>query len=128
MSKITVEGVDEFVEFLEHAASLSEVKKVVKHHGANLQKTMQRKAVFRGHWTGSINNRRFVKPTGNLKRMIQAPVASEGGMTSTVTAAAEYSAYVELGTRFMEAQPYTQPALDEVGPRFLSDIAKVVIK
>lgn len=30
-----------------------------------------------------------------------------------------YSAYVEYGTRFMEAEPFMKPAVDKVGPRFI---------
>lgn len=47
--------------------------------------------------------------TGELRASIQAgpPVLR----TVRVTAGADYAGYVELGTRYMRAQPYLAPAL-----------------
>ena len=47
--------------------------------------------------------------TGNLKRSIMVDIAP-GGMSAKVTANADYSAYVEYGTRYKVARPYMQPA------------------
>ena len=34
--------------------------------------------------------------------------------------------YLEYGTRFMDAQPFVQPALEEQLPKFKSDMKKLV--
>ena len=51
---------------------------------------------------------------------------SDGGMTATVEPTAEYAPYVELGTRFMEAQPYLKPAFEEQKKQFEKDLQKLV--
>lgn len=47
--------------------------------------------------------------TGNLKRSIMIDIAPDGN-SAKVTANADYSAYVEYGTRYKEARPFMQPA------------------
>ena len=47
-------------------------------------------------------------------------------MTAEVEPKADYAPYVELGTRFMEAQPYLAPAFrDQIG-QFRKDMKKLV--
>ena len=46
-------------------------------------------------------------------------------MTAEVTPKAEYAPYVELGTRFMAAQPYLKPAFEEQKRKFKSDMNKL---
>ena len=53
--------------------------------------------------------------TGHLQRSIQLRV---GSTRAVIRSNANYSGYVEFGTRFMAAQPYLRPALDEVQPEF----------
>jgi HK97 gp10 family phage protein len=48
--------------------------------------------------------------TGHLRSSISAEPAGADG-TVTVRASAEYAAYVELGTRYMAAQPFLKPAV-----------------
>ena len=45
-------------------------------------------------------------------------------MTARVAPTAEYSEYVEYGTRFMESQPYMRPAFGEQKQQFKSDMQK----
>ena len=63
--------------------------------------------------------------TGTLKRSIGIDI-SDGGMTATVEPTAEYAPYVELGTRFMEAQPHLKPAFEEQKKQFEKDLQKLV--
>jgi HK97 gp10 family phage protein len=49
--------------------------------------------------------------TGFLRDSIQ--VAEESDTSVTVVAEAEYAAFVEYGTRFMSAQPFFEPAIEE---------------
>ena len=122
-STIRIEGVDELKKELTRLASMEHVKKAVRLSGADLHLTAQRNAVFRGHYEwkpgqGYI----FVKPTGFLRRNIMGPYLELSGLSARVAAEADYSGYVEMGTRFMAAQPYMRPALNEVEPRFLESL------
>lgn len=51
--------------------------------------------------------------TGDLKRSIHIE-EHDAGLTFIVEAATEYAAYVEWGTRFMEAQPYMRPGAEKI--------------
>lgn len=64
--------------------------------------------------------------TGNLRRSIVMESPQDGGFTVEVTARADYSGYVEYGTRFMKAQPFMEPAHDKEKPRFMNRLTKAV--
>lgn len=85
------------------------VAPVVRQNGAKLQQKAQRYAPV---------------DTGNLSRSIQLSI-KDNGMTAEVAATADYSAYVEFGTRYMEAQPYIKPAFNEQKNIFINDLNKV---
>lgn len=59
--------------------------------------------------------------TGYLKDTIGTHI-KDNGMTARVGASmngnADYAAYVEYGTRFMDAQPYFNPAFDKAEQEF----------
>jgi HK97 gp10 family phage protein len=48
--------------------------------------------------------------TGNLRDNIQISETSDTGIT--ILSNADYSGFVEFGTRYMDAQPFFQPAFD----------------
>lgn len=121
MPKIKLEGVYELQKRLKENVQMDDVKRVVRHHGAKLQVLSQEKADFKGHFKG----KKFVQPTGNLKRSIGLEF-KDGGMTAEVEPKAEYAAYVEYGTRFMDAQPYMRPAWEEQKEKFKNDLDKLV--
>lgn len=121
MPKITVIGLKELQKALKDNVNLDDVKKVVRHNGSELQSKAQQKADFRGHYEG----KKFVPPTGNLKRSIGLEI-TDGGFAAEVEPMAEYAGYVEVGTRFMEAQPYLKPAYEEQVKQFKSDMQKLV--
>jgi len=52
------------------------------------------------------------------------PYFLNNGFTGKVTMETEYSQYLEYGTRYMSAEPVMKPALNEIYPRFVSDIVK----
>lgn len=54
--------------------------------------------------------------TGQLRNSIASSMESE--LTGVVSVGAEYGGYVELGTRYMAAQPYLKPSVDEERPKF----------
>ena len=54
MPKIKIEGADELIKKLKANATLEDVKKVVRHNGAELQKKIQKNADFKkGYQTGT---------------------------------------------------------------------------
>ena len=119
---IEVEGLEELAAKLQEMARLEPAKKVVKINASELQEKAQNNAQFRGHFEG----KRFVRPTGNLKKMIKGPYILDGGLAAEVRPEAEYSAYVEYGTRFMGAQPYLRPAFNVQKEQFKRDLQKLV--
>lgn len=109
MAGIKFEGISKLDKGLKKRMDLNAVKTVVRKNGADMQAKSQRNAPV---------------DTGTLKRGIGLDV-SDNGMTATVEPTAEYAPYVELGTRFMEAQPYLKPAFDEQKEKFKKDMAKL---
>ncbi len=110
MGDIKIVGMEKLQKKLKKNVRLDDVKRVVRHNGAEMQtKAMQNAPV----------------DTGTLKRSIGLEM-TDGGLTAEVTPAAEYAPYVELGTRFMEAQPYLKPAFDEQKEKFKKDMKKLV--
>lgn len=64
---------------------------------------------------------------GQLKRSI-IPSVGSGGLAGKVNATVDYAEYVEMGTRFMAAQPYMRPAFDQQKEIFLKDMKKLLMK
>lgn len=114
MASIKITGLDELEKALKENATLDDVRRVVKHNGSQLHKKMQRNADFaKGYQTGAT------------KRSIGLEI-SDGGFTASVGAETEYAPYLEYGTRFMEAQPFVRPSLEEQEKKFKSDMEKLV--
>ena len=101
MPKLKVEGLDKLEKALKDNVTMNDVKRVVRHHGSQLQRTMQ------------------------TKRSIGLEI-KDGGFTASVGPETEYSPYLEYGTRFMQAQPFIKPAHDEQKQKFRSDMQKLV--
>ena len=89
---------------------LSAVKTVVKKNGAEMQKKAMEEAPVLTH---------------HLQKSIMLEI-TDGGKTAEVESTAEYGAYVELGTRFMKAQPYLKPAFEEQKEKFKADMKELV--
>lgn len=117
----TVIGMEKLQKKLRKNVDLNEVKKIVKTNGAEMQAEAQRNANFKGHYEG----KKFVPPTGTLRRSIGLEI-KDGGMIAEVEPTAEYAPYVELGTRFMEAQPYLKPAFEKQSKQFRKDMNELV--
>ncbi|MBO5789540.1 MAG: HK97 gp10 family phage protein [Clostridia bacterium] len=114
MAKIKIDGLDELEKKLKANVTLNDVKRVVKQNGAELQKKMQNKADFKMGYQ-----------TGTTKRSIGLEI-KDSGMTAESGPETEYAPYLEYGTRFMEAQPFVRPALEEQAGQFKSDMQKLV--
>lgn len=114
MPKIKFEGLDELEKKLKDSVTLNDVRRVVKQNGAELQEKMQEKADFKKGYQ-----------TGTTKRSIGIEIKDEG-LTAEVAPETEYSPYLEYGTRFMEAQPFVRPALEDQTAQFKKDMQKLV--
>ena len=110
MASVKVTGFKELEMKLKRNADMQEVKKIVRKHGAELQKNAKRNAPI---------------DTGTLKRSIGLEIEN-AGLSAEVEPKEDYSAYVELGTRFMQAQPYLMPAFNEQKEEFKKDMKNLV--
>ena len=110
MGGIKVVGLEKLQKKLKQNVQMEDVKKVVRHNGAEMQAKAQQKAPV---------------DTGYLKRSIGLEF-TDGGMSAEVEPTAEYAPYVELGTRFMDPQPYLKPAFNEQKEKFKKDMKKLV--
>lgn len=110
MSSIKVTGIDELQMKLKKNVQMSDVKKVVRKNGSDMQKKTQKNAPV---------------DTGTLQRSIALEMR-DSGKTAEVEPMVDYGAYVELGTRFMTAQPYLKPAFNEQKEKFKQDMRKLV--
>lgn len=114
MARISIEGLAELEKALKDNVTMDDVKRVVRHHGSEMQKNMQVNADFKMGYQ-----------TGQTKRSIGLEI-KDGGMTAEVEPTTEYSPYLEYGTRFMEAQPFVKPAHNEQTEKFRRDMQKLV--
>lgn len=110
MAGISLRGLEDLQKKLRKNVSMQDVKMVVKQNGAELQSKAQDYVPV---------------DTGNLKKSIGLKI-EDSGLTARVAPTAEYSEYVEYGTRFMESQPYMRPAFGEQKQQFKSDMKKLV--
>ena len=109
MSSIKVTGIDELQMKLKKNVQMSDVKKVVRKNGSDMQKKAQKNAPI---------------DTGTLQRSISLEIR-DSGKTAEVEPTVDYGAYVELGTRFMTAQPYLKPAFNEQKEKLKQDMRKL---
>ena len=108
MPKIKLEGMEKLQVKLKKNVQMNDVKRIVKSNGAALQESAQRKVPV---------------DTGNLKRSIGLEIRDSGLTAEEPTA--EYAAYVEYGTRYMNAQPYMRPSYTAQKEKFKSDLKKL---
>lgn len=114
MASIKITGVKELQKRLKKNVTLDDVKQTIRKNGTELQAKMQEKADFKkGYATGATKN--------SIRNEM-----SNGNLTATVGATTDYSRYLEVGTRFMEAQPFVRPAFEEQLTQFKSDMQKLV--
>lgn len=103
-------GLDELQRGLIERSNLAMAKAAVAKNGSRLQTQAQRNAPV---------------DTGTLMRSIGLSIEDDG-LTAKSEATAHYAGYVELGTRFMAAQPYMRPAFNQVKGIFNSDLKRLV--
>lgn len=114
MAEIKIVGLDKLEKQLRKNVTLNDVKKVVRMNGTGLQQKIQEHADFKKGYQ-----------TGDTKRSVGLEI-TDGGMTAESGPTTHYSPYLEYGTRFMDAQPFVKPALDEQEAKFQADMKKLV--
>lgn len=119
----SLKGVPELKAALKKPMSLAAVKTIVKTNTLELaQKTQQNMASTYVH-TNPKTGKKY--STGDTRRMTR-PIMDPTGLTGRVAPGTHYFPYVELGTRFMRAEPTLKPAFDEQSPQFIKDLKKLV--
>ena len=119
--KIDMRGLNQMQKKLLKGVSKDQISRVVRRNTAELtQKAKERAPV-------STEKTNPGGAHGQLKRSI-IPSMSSGGMVGKVNATVDYAEYVEMGTRFMAAQPYMKPAFDQQKEIFLKDMKKLIMK
>nr|DAM76358.1 MAG TPA: putative tail component [Caudoviricetes sp.] len=121
MSDVKLIGFDKLEAKFKKSMNMDAVKTVVKGNGAQLQTKAQKNAPVGTPQSTGIPG--YVG--GKLKQSIGLEITG-GGMTAEVEPSAEYAAYVEYGTRYMDAQPYLKPAYDEQKQKFVKDLNELV--
>lgn len=125
--KMEIQGLEELQRDLKRLSKTkNDVKDVVKKHGSQMLQKAMKKA--RHTASGGVFAKGYT--TGHTRRNLQqnGVKISDGGLTATVESTTNYAAYVEHGTRYMEAQPYMKPAYEKQKILFEEDIEKVVEK
>lgn len=112
--EITIDGLEELQKALRKNAAMSDVKRVIRKNGGELNALMTRKADFKRGYQ-----------TGQTKRSIHRET-EDGGFSVSVGPTTEYAPYLEYGTRYMDAQPFIYPSLEEQFAKFKSDMKKLV--
>lgn len=121
MARVRIDGFDKLEAKLKRNMDLGAVRTVVRKNGADLQTKAQKNAPVGTPQSTGIPG--YVG--GTLKRSVELDI-TDGGLTVEVEPTADYAAYVEYGTRFMEAQPYLKPAYDEQKKKFVKDLNGLV--
>ncbi|WP_242324602.1 HK97-gp10 family putative phage morphogenesis protein [Faecalibaculum rodentium] len=119
--KIDMRGLSQLEKKLLKGVSKDKISQVVRLNTAELtQKAKDRAPV-------STEKTNPGGAHGQLKRSI-IPSMESGGLAGKVNATVDYAEYVEMGTRFMAAQPYMKPAFDQQKEIFLKDMKKLLMK
>ena len=112
--KIDLKGMDKLEKALKKNVTMNEVKMLVRKHGTIMNRNARDNADFTQGYA-----------TGTTKRSIHLEF-SDNGMTVDSGPTTHYAPYLEVGTRFMDAQPFMKPAYDEQKVKFKQDLKKLV--
>jgi len=115
-NEIRFEGFAELSAAMKKNLNMSAVKRVVQKNADQMNQHMKdnaeaafTKGYSKGGTASSINTE-----------------IKDGGLTGEVAPTTEYAPYVELGTRFMEPEPFIKPAWETQKEQFKADMDKLV--
>ena len=120
--RFELKGLDKLQAKLQRVAKMEEVERIVEKNGEAMQKKAVKNAQFKGHYRG----KKFIKPTGATKKSISVNSSKIDRFKYRVAPGTDYAAYVELGTRKMNAQPFIKPAFDDQKKLFKRDLERLV--
>ena len=121
--RFELKGLDKLQAKLQRVAKMEEVEHIVEENGkAMLEKAIKNTEKFRGHYRG----KKLIKPTGATKRSLSENSSKLERFKYRVVPGTDYAAYVELGTRKMDAQPFIKPAFDDQKKLFKRDLERLV--
>ena len=120
--RFELKGLDKLQAKLQRVAKMEEVERIVEKNGEAMQKKAVKNAQFKGHYRG----KKFIKPTGTTRKSISLNSSKIGRFKYRVAPGTDYAAYVELGTRKMNAQPFIKPAFDDQKKLFKRDLERLV--
>lgn len=109
-SVIKVIGAEEFTAALATKGLLKSAKKIVRNNTVEMTAEAKRLAPYE---------------TGFLMNSIQMN-SEDSGMRGLTTATAEYSAYLEYGTRYQASQPFMAPAYNKQKEQFKKDMDRLM--
>ena len=118
MGRNTIEfkGFVELNKALKKRLNMDHVKAVVREKGdemVNLAHKNASEAFVKGYTKGAT------RQATNVEYI-------DDGLTAVVEPKTNYAAYVEFGTRFMEAEPFLKPAWETQKEQFKTDMKKVI--
>ncbi|HFD0553597.1 HK97 gp10 family phage protein [Enterococcus faecium] len=108
--RVEISGLDDLIEAIEEAKNLDDVKAIVKNDTAYMANQIAKETPVK---------------SGYLKRS-EITSIRDNGMTGEVEAVADYSAYVEYGTRYMYGRFYMKKGHAAAAKRFLNDMEALV--
>lgn len=96
------------------------IRNVVMKNGADLQEDAQKRMTKTVAYVKGYSK-------GTTRRSTTLTISADG-MTATVAPHTEYFAYIEYGTRYMEAEPTLNPAFQKIKQQFYKDVMNLVKK
>ena len=120
MGRNTIEfkGFVELNAALKKRLNMDHVKAVVRENGAEMAELAKKNASASGAFVKGYTK-------GDTRQATNVEYIDDG-LTAVVEPKTNYAAYVELGTRRMEAEPFLKPAWETQREQFLTDMKKVV--
>ena len=106
---IRFQGINALEEKLKKNAKMSDVKQVVAMNGTEMTYNAQKNAPV---------------DTGFLRRGIVLK-RTQGGFSARAVSTADYSGYLEYGTRFMSKKPFLGPAYNKQKAIFKKDLERL---
>jgi len=113
-------GIHELTVKLTSNMNLDAVRTIVKNNGSNMQKKAVRNSPVGSEASTGIKGYKG----GHLKGSNRLEIKNNG-LTARVYNTAEYSGYVNFGTRFMDARPFMTDAFNEQKVKFKADLQKL---
>lgn len=108
-TSLKLDGAKDLAKKLAEAGRLEAAKAAVLHHGGEIAEKSSRAVPVRTS---------FLKTSMTVKSI-------DEGLGMSIKYGAEYAGIVEKGSRYQNAKPYLEPALNAQKDKFLADMARL---